>query len=134
MSERLAFGLAKVCGEVAYYRALLVDDGSDDSTPLAKLMAAAAAAAVSGRSDSAHTERTLLALLDAVHTAAQSQGDAQGIYGPFAHRSEAVGLKSVEAVYRCPWQRCLGRAESDVTEPRPRCSVSGLELLRERLD
>ncbi|MFG3322442.1 hypothetical protein ACGF3J_30720 [Streptomyces sp. NPDC048171] len=120
---------------MAYYRALLVDDGSDDSTPLARLMAAAAAAAaVSAPDESADTEQTLLALLDAVHTAVQSQGDAQGIYGPFAHRSESVGMESVEAVYRCPWQRCLGRAESDVTEPRPRCSVTGLELLRERLD
>ncbi|WP_435191772.1 hypothetical protein [Streptomyces sp. bgisy126] len=97
-------------------------------------MAAAAAAAVDAGNASADTEQTLLALLDAVHTAVQSQGDTQGIYGPLAHRSEAVGTESVEAAYRCPWQRCLGRAEEDVTEVRPRCSVSGLELLRERLD
>jgi hypothetical protein len=75
----------------------------------------------------------LVDLLDAVHAAVQAAGDARGVYGQARRGVDAVGVESLEIVYRCPLRVCSGRDEAEVTELPPRCSISGQELPREPL-
>ncbi|GAB7186770.1 hypothetical protein ATKI12_6601 [Kitasatospora sp. Ki12] len=125
VSTRIAAGLAYVCGHLDEIRATLGDDGTDASAPLPRLLTAIQA---SPRQDVAN-------LLDALHAAVQAAGDAPGVYGQADLRGiDAVGVESLEIVYRCPLRVCSGRDESELTQFPPRCSISGQELPRESLD
>ncbi|MFE0135761.1 hypothetical protein ACFWY6_29940 [Streptomyces sp. NPDC059037] len=97
--------------------------GSEASAPLQRLLAAVRAG------------QDVTDLLDAVHAAVQAAGDALGVYGQAGHRGlDAVGVESLEIVYRCPLRVCSGWDESDAPQFPPRCSISGQELPREYLD
>ena len=64
----------------------------------------------------------------------QAEGDVLGIYGHSARAPvDAVGVESLEVVYRCPLRKCRGRTDDEVEEHSPRCSISGAALIREHL-
>lgn len=130
-AARVHAGLAYVCGHLMEFRETLGDDGTSVSTPLSKLVAALQPGSNSptrpGQSD-------IAALLDMVHKAVRKAGDPQGIFGSAIRQGiNAVGVESLEIVYRCPLLYCAGRTGAEVTEFPPRCQVSGEELIRERL-
>lgn len=128
MELQSAAALTHVCTHLDEIRAELHDPGTDPATPLQRLLAALSPGAATAPAD-------LAELLAAVHTALMAAGDPYGIYGDTARigGGDLIGVETVEIVYRCPLARCTGRMWSEVTEAAPVCSVSGAELLRERL-
>jgi hypothetical protein len=123
-SEREAAGLAYVCANLTSIRGDLQRDGVDPALVLEPLLAAV-------RDGKPVTE-----LLEAVHQAVQRAGDSLGIFGYYGVQYRgpgAVGTEPMEIVFRCPLGKCMGRQFAEVTQISPHCSVSGAELVRERL-
>jgi len=136
-SLRVAFGLAYVCGHLQELRQTLQDDGTDPSTPIARLLSACRAGPPRAEDEKNPPIRSSVAeLLDNLHAAVQAAGDILGVYPYGESRSaEPAGVQSLEIVYRCPLHVCAGRSASEVTDTHPVCFV-GLrmpQLLRERL-
>jgi hypothetical protein len=77
----------------------------------------------------------LAALLDALHTAVQRAGFAQGVHGERVRALTPMGVSRVDVVYRCPLRICTGRPREAVDGGVPRCAVApgGMPLQRERL-
>src|SRR5450755_986448 len=128
-SLRVAFGLAYACGHLAELRQTLQDDGSDPSTPIARLLSACRAG-LPPADDGKNPDRqpSLAELLDDVHAAVQAAGDILGVYVYDESRSvEPAGVQSLEIVYRCPLNLCAGRSASEVINAHPVCSL-GLSL------
>ena len=127
-AARVAAGVGYVCAHLDELRGTLGDDGTDSATPLGRLLAA-----LRVTSEPADREN-VPSLLDAVDKAVRRAGDVLGAYGPAdRYGGDAVGVASVEIVYRCPLRQCLGQSAADVTSFPPLCQVSGRELARERL-
>ncbi|MFF0201374.1 hypothetical protein [Streptomyces sp. NPDC005017] len=124
MTGRDAAGLAYVCAHYEELRALLGDDGTDPSTPLARLRSACGGEVAS-----------LVRLLGEVDAALRAAtGDFVSIRGVGESRpGQSSGLEPLEHVFRCPLRQCTGRHGSEVAEARPVCSLSRRELIRERL-
>jgi hypothetical protein len=121
---RVATALAYVCGSLPELYEMLGDDGTDPSSPLARLVAAA-------RSD-----QDVAAPLEAVHSAVQDAGDPAGVHGAAGTRGgESNGLEPLQIVHRCPLGRCTGRPESVLSDAPPVCSIDPdrRALRRERL-
>lgn len=127
-AARIARGLAYVCGHLAELRALLEDDGADPSKSLSRLVSA-----LQAPSAGAQAGPDIAALLGQVQAAVQALGDAVGIYGYSRRGTGQSGMEALQIVYRCPLQRCAGRPAETITEPEPKCSVSGARLIRDRL-
>jgi hypothetical protein len=118
-----AVGLANVCGQLDELRQLLNDDGSDEASPLSRLLAAVRAG---------KPGQVIAELLDDLNEAVQDAGDMAGVFGFDVSRGDDAGLDALEIVFRCPLARCAGRADAD---RQPFCALSParLPLLRERL-
>lgn len=120
---RIAKALSYVCGHQDELAALLDED--DDA--LRSLEAAV------GRP--AADDVSLLALLDALHTAVRGAGDPSGVYGAMGRNVMPAGVGDLDVVYRCPLQVCIGRSGHEVDDDVPRCrfAPAGTALIRERL-
>lgn len=116
-TARVSAGLAYLCGHLEEIRDTL-GDASAPSELLTTL--------------GSGSPEEIATALNTLHAALRGAGDARGIYG---HQRELtpVGVHSLEIVYRCPLQRCDGRAADEVDDDQPRCAISGRELVRERL-
>lgn len=113
-------GLAYVCGHLDEIRASLQPDDS----PLLRLLL-----------DEVRDGREIADLLDALHLALQRGGDALGVYGHGVRGLSPAGIEDrpLEVVYLCPVGRCSGRRWADVAASSLRCTISGRDLIRERL-
>lgn len=124
VSGRDAAGLAYVCAHFEELRELLGDDGTDPTTPLARLRAVCGADATQAARLLAEVDAALRAATDgfvSIHGAGQGRA------------REPSGLEPLEIVFRCPLRQCTGRHGSEVAVARPVCSISRRELIRERL-
>ncbi|MFE1437451.1 hypothetical protein [Streptomyces sp. NPDC058739] len=124
MTGRDAAGLAYACAHYEELREVLGDDGTDPSTPLARLRAACGG------------ERgEIVGVLGEVDAALRAAtGGFVSIHGVGESRpGQLSGLEPLEHVFRCPLRQCTGRHGSEVAEARPVCSLSRRELIRERL-
>jgi hypothetical protein len=123
-SEREASGLAYVCANASDLRSILEEKCPDSAPVLESVLAAV-------RDGKAVTQ-----LLDELHQALQRAGDELGVYGEYGGQDrgpEAAGTERMEIVFRCPLKKCMGRPFDEVTQFPPHCSVSGAELIRDRL-
>ncbi|TDB91942.1 hypothetical protein E1264_00290 [Actinomadura sp. KC216] len=133
-SSQVEAGLAYVCANFGEIRALLEDEGAGETMPLSQLKAALQDRQKPDRQGPSREH--VPELLNAVHLAVQARGDVLGVFGYGGFRSVmgADGVESLEIVYRCPLKACAGRDEAEVSEFPPRCSISGVALVREPLD
>ncbi|MFF0744992.1 hypothetical protein ACFYVL_31785 [Streptomyces sp. NPDC004111] len=110
------------------------NDNDSVSEPLSRLLPLLRANARQLGTPSPDDRQHIADLLNAIHEALQAGEDALGLFG-HAMRSpvDAVGVDSLDVVYRCPLALCTGRLEREITGALPRCSVNGAELRREHL-
>lgn len=117
--------LAYVCTRLDWFRQLLPDKANATSSPLQQLLDAARHGQDCGNA------------LDTLHSAVQATGDALGVYQ--AERRGGLDLTGVddheppEIVYLCPISQCSGRRVDHSTAFPLICTITGEQLLRERL-
>lgn len=128
--ERDREALGYVCAHLGELRVTLDDDGSVDSTPLQRLMAAIR-----------DSQPSITALLNHLHEAVRAAGDGVGVYGhtgrsgagPF--RVPGVAARPLDILYVCPSGRCNRYVWlEDSGKGQAECEVTGESMRRERLD
>ena len=136
MAQRTADGLAIVCTNVEEIRSDLRNGAAGDDAVLEGVLAAVRA--------NAQVDEPL----EALHTALQADGDAQGLYG-YASNGTAVrslrpagisgdlpgggGTYGGEVTYLCPSNLCARYWWPQGPTPVPHCAISGTALRRDRL-
>lgn len=113
------WGLANVCAHLDELREVLPEHGK---AVLARLMSA----------DDGQKVGELLDELDAIM---RQEGDVRGVYGGADRGLTVHGLGPVpsEIVYLCPTRRCARYVWHQDAPEAPVCTITGSQLLRERL-
>ncbi|WP_159039127.1 hypothetical protein [Streptomyces sp. JHA19] len=123
-NDRVALGMARVCEHQAEIRAQLAHSGSTQA--IDDLLAAVRAGRDVGN------------LLDALHMALQTGGDALGVYGHTrgtgAQLAGISGGRPSEEIYLCPGRRCTRYCWPDATVAgSPTCEIDGAPMLKSKV-
>jgi hypothetical protein len=125
-ADAASLKVAKALSYVCTYRDELTALLDDEAVTLHALEAAV---------DHAADSTSITELLNALHAAVRRAGDPSGVYEATGRSLTPAGVSSLDIIYRCPLQLCIGRAGHEVGGDAPHCTFArtGAALIRERL-